>query len=383
MKITKILFCCLLIQSGSSFATNSPTAGSYPLFPEDGSQKITKWYYSEKELPYLYQNNEWDEVLEAFEKEDITPINTKIGSFFQDLGFFDTKGNLLVQHFPLNYQNDDNRYEAYFKGFTQEIFVQVEYGQAPIVNFLSSEDLKAFDVQSRTLKDTFIEGGASISGKFANGEDYLLVNHSAYLGLKTYFQDRYGEKITEQEIKKKIESDLNLKTGNFIVLVGTSHIHLDTFMKALPNGNLIIDAPAEKIALLEKLYRETQNPEILNYLDVEKSKTNFFYRNAIKKTKKILAKRFKIKDIPGVFSRKIKMNGSFWETKDINFFNGVSGKNNSGDSFFITNAAVDVSELEDFWQKNLESYGFLKNHVHFVGRYKGNAGLDCMGSPSP
>jgi hypothetical protein len=373
----------LLLSTSMNFQANANPTNSFGLFPEDGSQTIRKWYYSEKELPYMYQGNEWNEVLQAFEKEGIQTINTKIGSFFQDLALFDKKGNLLVQHFPEHYTADEYDYTQYFSGFTNEIFERTEYGQDPIVHLLQADDLSSFRVQTRELTNTFIEGGASISGTFKNGDDYLLVNHSAFLGMKYYFKDRFSKEITNDEIKLKVEKDLHLKPGNFIVLTGTSHIHLDTFIKALPNGVMLIDAPDKKIPLLKSLYKKTRNPEYLNYLALEQKDQISFEIKAIQKAKNQLSKRFRVIEIPGVFSRTTRYNNNSWKTTDINFFNGVSGTNKNGKQFFITNRASDTPELEDYWRNQLIQLGFSSNNFHFVGKYKGSAGLDCMGSSSP
>lgn len=378
--LAKLLVLFISFQNSSFCRATTETNA---LFPEDGSQAINKWFYSEKEIRYMYKEDEWQSVLQAFMSEGITPINTKVGSFFQDLAFFDNKGNLLIQHFPENHESSEYDYEKYFKGFTMEIFERGDYGQSPKVNLLREGALGRFGVNSRVLKNTFLEGGASISGRFKNGDDYLIVNHSAYLGMKYYFEDRYFSTISETEIKNLVESDLGLLPGNFIVLEGTSHIHLDTFIKALPGARILIDSPAKKSELLRKLFKKTKNKEYLNYLSVNENNKNIFYEKAIKKSINILRDRFEITEIPGVFSRRIKQNNSLWKTKDINFFNGVSGLNKAGKDYYITNMAVDTPELEDFWTDQLKAFGFSNEHVHFVGRYKGNAGLDCMGSPSP
>lgn len=383
MRNIKILLWIILSFSTINivFAENN----SHPLFPEDGSQSINKWYYSDKEVPFLYDQGQWEEVLNAFKSENITPINTMKGEFFQDIGFFDKKGNHIVQHLPIDYLNDEESYSNYFSGFTQEVYRRHDYGQRSTVNLLQAGDLSQFNIKSRVLKDSFIEGGASISGTFKNGDDYLIVNHSTYIGIKYYFKDRFKSEITKKEVEAIIEKDFNLKPGNLIVLLGTSHIHLDTLMKALPGGVILLDAPKEKVALLEALYKRTKNHKLLNYLNttIESQIHISFNQKAISKIKKQLENRFKIHQIPGFFSRYIPENGSSWKKMDINFFNGVSGTNKSGDKFFITNRASDTPELQDFWAKKLEQFGFTSSHIHFVGRYKGNAGLDCMGSPSP
>ena len=355
------------------------------LFPEDGSQAIGKWYYSEKEIRYLYEDDkEWEGVLNAFESEGIQPINTRMGSFFQDLAFFDKEGRLTLQHFPKRQSGDAHEYREYFGGFTQEVYMPWDWDHEEEVNLLTKESSKKLGLESIQLKYAFIEGGATITGKFKNGDDYLLINESSLISIHKYYKDKISEDITKEEVLRLLEQDFSLRPGNFIVLNGTSSHHLDTFIKALPEGRILVDSPDIKISLLKDLMSKTNNPEIGKYLKGEQELINqdHYDYKVIRRAKKQLDERFEVIDVAGVFSRVTPINGHDQRVTDVNFFNGVSGSNESG-GYFITNKAKVAPELEKAWKEQLKSKGVPFDRYHFVGKYKGAAGLDCMGSPSP
>ncbi len=354
---------------------------SVNLFPEDGTQTIKKWYYSPNILSDFYTDSEWTAVLSSFKKYGITPINAQMGDYFQDLALFTRNGELVLQHFPVYNSELTPRYEMYFKGFTQEIFTPPDWGTNYEVNLLTLENTANLKLIKKQLTHAFIEGGASISGRFPNGDDYLIVNHSTFLGMKYYYEDLFKGEIGEDELIQKIENEFNLKPGNFIYLVGSSHTHLDTYMKALPNGLILIDAPEQKLAMLTQLRKYTGNKGIDSYILYENQYRVTNYKYVVKKSKEQLKKRFKVVEVPGVFSRiYTNENGHTGPLEDINFFNGVSGSY-QGRQFYITNKAILVPELERFWKMQLRNYGFID--VEFPGVYKVNAGLDCIGAPSP
>ena len=64
----------------------------------------------------------------------------------------------------------------------------------------------------------------------------------------------------------------------------------------------------------------------------------------------------------------------------INFFNGFTGRNASGEVFQITNGGRGLSSLENYWRGLLAGYGAAR--VYFPGYYSSGAGLDCSGAPS-
>ena len=87
---------CILL---SAISLSQICMASVSLFPEDGSDKIRNWYYSEKEIPFFYkENNSFQDVVDTFKKVGINPINAKTGSFFQDLAFFDKDGAIKEVH---------------------------------------------------------------------------------------------------------------------------------------------------------------------------------------------------------------------------------------------------------------------------------------------
>lgn len=370
---------CILL---SAISLSQFCMASVSLFPEDGSDKIRNWYYSEKEIPFFYkENNSFQDVVDTFKKVGINPVNAKTGSFFQDLAFFDKDGRLILQHFPVDYTRG-SEYEKYFKGFTMEIFMPPEWpGGEYEVNLLIESDAKNLGIEHYQLENVFIEGGATISGRFKNGDDYVIVNHSTYLGLKAYFKDKFNG-ITENEMMSKIEEELSLKPGNFIYLKGTSSIHLDTIMKALPNGVIMLDDPSKRVHILKELEKESLNPNIKDYLEYEQKNTNSFKDNARKKAYLQLKDRFKVIQIPGVFTRYEKLGFMSRPMTDVNFFNGVSGFY-EGKHFFITNKSELVPELEVYWTRELTKLGIDEDYIFYPGVYRGNAGLDCFGSPAP
>lgn len=378
----KILARFLLLLSLNAFSKVS-------LFPEDGSQKIGKWFYSEDEIQYMYKPGEWEEVIRSFKKVGIEPINTQIGSFFQDLAFFDKQGDLVLQHLPKKLTHDSYSFERYFQGFTMEIFMPAEYpGGKPSINFLSGSDAKKLGLKTKSLKNVFFEGGASISGKFANGNDYFITNSANFYGVYNYLKD-YLKKpnLSKQEAKKIIEEQLTLKENHYIVLEGTGHLHIDTFIKALPNGVLLVDDPERRIDVIKDLIQKFPSKKLLDYLKYEQS-PNYsskreHYITRVSKAKNILLKYFDVFPVVGTFVEEVSYdNGLKLPKMNVNFFNGVSGAFFSH-QFYITNKAQGASVLEDYWELVLEEFGFRNEFVMFPGVYLGNAGLDCMGSLSP
>ena len=361
------------------------SAGAVTLFPEDGTLEIKKWYYSPNEISYVYKDEDhFDDVLNAFRSVNIEPINTFIGHFFQDIGLFDIDGNLVLQHVPIYSPSSGaiHSYDRYFSGFTMEVFTPPDWGDNYIVNLLRPDDARSLGLGFKELRTTFIEGGATISGRFNNGDDYVIVNHSTYLGMKYYFEDTISRNISESQVIEIIERELSLKAGNFIYLKGTSSIHLDTIMKALPGGKILLDDPNLKVELLQRLKASSNNEVISNYLNYESDHLNTFQNKALFKAYEQLKDRFDVYRIPGAFTRMKTSNGFSYPLKDINFFNGVSGSYNDS-QYFITNKASLVPELEAFWTGELVKLGFDKSLIMYPGVYRGNAGLDCLGSPSP
>lgn len=354
----------------------SSIAGAASLFPEDGSQKISKWYYSEKEIPYLYDSeSEWQEVLEAFQDEGIRPISAQRGSFFQDLGFFDSAGKLVLQHIPRKTPGAKYDYSEYFGGFTQEVYMPWDWDHEEEVNLLTKADADQLGLESVQLKYGFIEGGATISGTFKNGDNYILLNEKSFSSIHKYYKDQVTSSISKKEVLALLEKDFNLKAGNFIVLEGSYSYHIDTYIKALPDGVLLFDSPDKKISILEGLKSKSSNPELDKYLEAEKENQNSYQYRVLRRTRAALDKRFKVIDVAGVFSRMKLINGFNRNVTDVNFFNGVSGTNSAGENFLITNKAAGAPELEEAWKQQLKNASVDFKRYHFVGRYKQNAGL--------
>ena len=318
-----LILAIIFISVGSTISVAEQV---YPVAAEDGSTYIKKWYYCQK-----IENNLDKKIFETLRANGVEPIAIKPThgcSHLQDIALFDKKGNALLMSDELINARQKNL------NAVKSTFWDDAPNTKPI--HITEDTFPNF----RKMTHTFVEGGGLISGKFANGETYVIINQDNFKNTTKNFE------LTKSQAKEKIAKDLGIKTNN--LFVAPMGYHLDLYVYPLPNGTL----------LMEK--KENRKSKFADALETELKKDN----------------RFKIIRVQGIFSTR------------TNFFNGFSGKNNKGEIFVITNKAKDdntrhTPELENYWAKILIKHKIKRENIYFLGSYHSVAGIDCAGAISP
>lgn len=354
-----------------------------PLFPEDGSIKFDYWYYSGGKSGPRINPVTIDAIEKSFHLEGITPVIISNYPWMQDILFFNQDGDFVEQpDLPID--------PSYFLGLTTGVFEDL--GWSGELTRLSSNDFSQISQSNQRsidkLKMAFLEGGATITGRFSNGENYLITTSKRFEGIKNSYQDLVNSSANDKEVKSFLAQELLIKEDNLILLdprIGTTH--LDLYIKALPNGVLLIDDQRTTLEITKK-YLENDNlirKNIIRYQETE----NLIHRRKselkrLEIARKQLSQKFKVIPILGRFYEYYEAHGEILRIREkINFFNGVSGINPNGKSFYITNQASGALGLEKYWIEKLKIFGFAENNIHFPGEYSNGSGLDCMGSPAP
>jgi len=355
----------------SLFLANFCFAIDGGLYPEDGSMKMTSWVYSGGKTGPRISDNEILAIENAFRSEGVEPIVLPQYEWMQDMLFFDQNQNIVELALHSTGDGDD-----------QDLTIGIlnnEWGQNE-VNFVEYEALKHIAKGRIQLKNVFLEGGQTITGKFENGDNYIIMYEQRFKGMLSQLTRKQPD-LTMSQLKEIVGLELNIKADNIILLpaiIGSEH--LDLYMKALPNGTILLDDPSARLSVINGL-----EGKFYDEIRIFESKSDFSYlreryNKKIKIVKEILEEKFKVYPIAGRFFSYTAYTSTFsYRSELVNFFNGVSGHNEN--QFYITNHARGNSELERYWASNLEKFGFKVNHIHFVGNYSSGAGLDCMGSP--
>ncbi|MEC9281823.1 MAG: hypothetical protein VX642_03870 [Bdellovibrionota bacterium] len=351
-----------------------------PLFPEDGSQRINSWFYSKYEVSKNYREaGSFALVKQAFAKHGVKTVGLdKKIAWLQDILFFDQNGNHLVL-------KDPGYGEEFYQGLTGAVYTYEGPGYFDLQKF-AAEDMPFEYVKSIPLKYSLFEGGGLISGKFKNSESYAIVTHERFHSVKRYIEYQLEKEISLTEAKEIVAKDFQLLGRNLFVLPAkVSGRHLDLYLKALPDGVLLVDQSEEaKQEYLEELYVKTRDQSLLNFLEYYRNERDYFYTYGLPAAIDFLSKNFEIHRVFGEFREITHRNGFARTEKNVNFFNGISGVDPEGKSFFITNRSASSKLLEKQFSSSLRAFGFEDENVHFVGRYYlGAAGIDCFGVPSP
>jgi hypothetical protein len=362
----------------SLFLTQMTWSLEAPLYPEDGSMPMNFWYYSGGTTGPRMAPETIKEIEAAFRSEGVEPVVFKNYAWMQDILFFNQRGDFVsLANLPAN--------EEYFDDVTMGIFES--YGSWGDLTRISSEEFSSYEKNIDRLNLTFLEGGATITGKFSNGDDYLIAYQKRLDNLSRAYRDIFNAEASEDEVKAYIAKELKIKVENLFFLdYKTGTQHLDLFMKALPNGVLLLDEPSASLEVAKKYL--PANSKVLKNIEAYFEPGRYSYQkrrdqNAANRVKLQLAERFKIISVPGRFYQYYTNHYGVTTAQEvINFFNGVSGVNKSGESFYITNKAENAQGLERFWTEFLGELDFKKKNIHFPGEYSNGAGLDCMGSPS-
>ncbi len=350
------------------------------LYPEDGSVEMNYWYYSGGQSGPQIKKEVIEDIEKAFRSEGVEPVVFANYSWMQDILFFDEVGNFVeLANLPLN--------EDYYGGLTMGVFESFGWGSAELTR-VSGSDFSPYDKKVQNLSLAFLEGGATITGKFANGESYLITYESRFNGMAKAYRDLISNSADSEEIHNYLANDLNLKPENLIFIpTKAGSEHLDLFMKALPGGVILIDDPSRRVEVASSALKNSSSNTLNNIMAYEEGDNYSWQKNNYKKkinlVTSLLEKKFKIISITGRFFEYFtNINGVTTGQELINFFNGVSGVNKQGNPFYITNMAENDPELEDYWSKELGALGFDSKNIHYPGEYSNGSGLDCMGSPT-
>lgn len=373
MKAITILY-VLFTAISSAFALESP------LYPEDGSMPMNYWYYSGGIHPPLFKPGTIDNIEKAFNDEDVRPVILSKYSWIQDLLFFNQNGDFV--ELP---SLGDN--ENYFPDVTMGVFDSYGWGGGSLTR-LSSEEFSLYDKSIDSLDSVFLEGGATITGKFSDGSNYIIMYQARFNAISLAYKELRNPRATDKEIFKAFASDLKVSKKNIILLplkAGTEH--LDLYMKALPGGVLLLDDPTLASKVANKYLKSNNSKKLFSinaYLKKDRytSKKNHYLKK-INIVKSVLEKRFTIEMVAGRFNEYSTNSNNYTGPQElINFFNGVAGINKNGEKFYITNEAEGAVELEQYWSSILQKHGYKAKNTHYPGEYSNGSGLDCMGSPS-
>ncbi|OUR95655.1 hypothetical protein A9Q84_14230 [Halobacteriovorax marinus] len=371
--IKKVILFISLFVTQNSFTLESA------LYPEDGSMEMNYWYYSGGRSGPRMADTVINNIEQAFLNEGVTPVIFPNYSWMQDILFFDQKGNFVQQaNFAPSVE--------YFGDVTMGVFEMFGNDSGELTK-LYDEDFITFDKKSTYLTDTFLEGGATITGKFKDGADYIILTQARVNGMAAAYRDRHISQASNKEILEVIAKDLNLKVENMFILdakIGSEH--LDLYMKALPGGVILLDDPSERVKAVS-LVLAPNSEKLKNIKEYEEGERYGFHKKHYKKkiqlVKNILEERFEVHMVSGRFFEIYTTDwGGSFKREYFNFFNGVSGINKNGQSFYITNMAKDAKGLETHWTNILSNFGFESSHIYYPGEYSNGSGLDCMGSPS-
>jgi hypothetical protein len=353
------------------------------LFPEDGSLGMKKWYFS-PEVSEL-RNQQVQNIIDAFAQEGVEAVNFKFPyEYVQDIAMFDQRGKFVFQAPIIG----DHRYtNSLTMGVANE-----EYGYVKILR-VDEKHVKKQNLKTGRTLPLFLEGGGVITGRFDNGENYLIMRETRFLANLAWYKDTVNAKGSEQEAKQYFAKSLGIHPENLVVLpakVGTKH--LDLYIKSLPGGVLLIDDPSSALPTLEKLYRSTKSESILNRIEAQKKfQLGTAYAHLVAQMDlaySSLKNKFKVIRVPGRFASLKVMksyDGSYggnYISHDTNYFNGVSAVKPDGSQFFIGNFSPNSPVLDEYWKDVLESVGIKRSQVHFPVRYAIGSGIDCLGAPT-
>jgi len=378
-------FIITIFLSFNSFALSS-------LYPEDGSRRMGRWYYGYLAGPLM------ERMAISLKKEGVELINFGFEQiYFQDVSLFSEDGSFVVQGlYPLD--------EDVLFGLPTEVLDE-EY--ALMLTRVSEFFPEKLGISHRTMDWTIIDGGALITGKFKNGDDYAIIDQIAIVRVQALYKYIEGKEISKEFALKLIAKDFNMKSENLFPV--TSSGHLDITMMALPGGVILLNdskmVPEALKNFLKRLTRkqrkrETDIKRISGIIELYKEGQQRYYNTGkpmgdprfpnsdyeileLDIIEKILENRFKVIRVPGVFkelTEYVNMSGSYYIGNFINFFNGFLGKNRLQETFVITNSANGIDLLEDFWKDILIKNGISNEHIYFSGSYSNGAGIDCMGS---
>lgn len=370
-------------------------AHAVPLSPEDASMRIRKWFYSDQNLHYKFGQG-WPQIEAIAREHDLELV--KLADEYewaQDILLFDLKGRFVeTASYP------DSRFfdASFFQGLSRGIYDE-ESGsrRADSSKFRSS----------RALKFSYPEGGALISGFFANGDAYILTDTSLLARAHKFLEHKENRVFGLEEVKLRVAEDFHVKPEHLYALQISGH--LDLQMLALPGGKILLNDPRLNASVAKRLLVEADGPEkarLEGIVDIyTKGWTRYYSDRApehlrgkpmqakrlpydehdIKLLNEIeaqLSKDFEVLRVAGEF-HEMDPEVDFSPRENINFFNAFHGRDSKGRYFQLSNSSRGLPLLEKYWKDLIQKeIGETSAAVYFPGLYSGGAGLDCSGAVS-
>jgi hypothetical protein len=375
-------------------AVPAPTL-NVPLFAEDGSQPMKVWYTD-------FNGGQPSPALKrALAAEGVAPRDIKFSyEWIQDVALFDAAGGLVLQaDMPGDILEQ--------LGLTRGV-LNTEDG-FPSLTALSEEDAANLGLSSRRMEWTFLEGGALITGRLADGQPYAIITGSPVEGARQFYERKTGKAISEARARELVAADLRVAPENLFVVVSGGH--LDLVISPLPGGVILLSDPARTAGVIEKILAakppSAEVKRLQSILEFYSSGWQPLYSlhappsiagkpmgsrqypydsydlKLLDDMEKALAGRLKVIRVAGAVNEveaDAHSADDFHVADRINFFNGFTGTTLSGKVFQVTNGTRGLSSLESYWSALLAAHGVTR--VHFPGSYSRGAGQDCSGAPN-
>lgn len=319
------------------------------LFPEDASHVVKAWYFSSENRHYK-NKTVWTQLEMISKKHNFELIN--IGPSYewsQDSLLFDEQGSFLITP-PI----EDS---SFLDGISLGISRSWEEDPDRIPFRITQEFPFRFH-SYRQLNLAFVEGGNLISGRFVNGEPYVIVEERVVSRAQKYIKAMKGIVISYKEAREAIAEELGVQPSRLYEI--RSNKHLDLLMMPLPGGIILLHDPNKVPFVLESVAKLNSSP-----IDPYS-----FANDQLNAIENQLSDDFKIVRVAGAF-----------EDLQINFFNGFQGRDEKGNYWQVTNSAKGLKNLEEYWEATVKAHLPNENvSLYFPGIYSYGAGIDCSGA---
>ena len=353
-----------------------------PLFPEDGSSVVSKWYFSGHNL-HFKDPIRWKKIEEIARKHKFQLIN--IGQFHewvQDILLFDTEGSFVAQApYP------------FIPGGESDLTAGLTFGVAnedQLLRITTDYAQTYWKLKTSEMATTFIEGGELITGVNRDKLPYAIITNDVIGRARAFIKYKDGADPGEDKAKALVALDLKVDLERLYVVNSSQHI--DLLMFPLPNGKILLNDPRKVSSTLKSLTLKASESEkiildrMISFYEKGHAKSGQFpYHqldlNMLDKIELALEKDLEVIRVAGVFND--WETGSYLKDEKINFFNGLQGLDPEGNHWVMTNEAKNLKILENYWAEIIHQHSAHHSvEVYFPGIYSLGAGLDCSGALS-
>ncbi len=376
------------------FQPSEPRGTGEEVFPEDGSLPMKAWYTSGQ------RHRAYSGLGEILEREGVALKDLGFDyEWIQDVALFSSQGDLILQ---ADMPADPEILTNLTRGVLNDDCV-------PCLRRLTREDSRRLGIAARQMQWTFLEGGEMVTGRLSSGETYAILGDEVLKRTMAFHKQKTGREIGEASAKELVAADLGIKPSHLLSVRASGH--LDLVMTALPGGRILLSSPAKTAEVLRDLLAKNPPAEEARRLGAmlalhERGHQRLYSSDAppdlagkpmgdpelphrpaevaeLDAIEAALKGPLQVIRVPGVFKEldTYANSKSLYIADAINFFNGFVGSSQGG-LFIATNGAGGLSSLEEYWRGVLSRHGVDPKRVHFPGRYRSGAGLDCAGAPS-